>query len=207
MDPAPGDKIPTGIFGTRIPSAISFIIGIGLFFLPFIDIRCNNTSIQQVSGFQLATGFKMNNNSSDNPYLNKIKSPGIDQNITEAATKTEKNKPNIYALVGLCLAVAGTLLCFMNHRAASAAAGVAGMGAAGSLIGLMIDVKKKAPGGLPAGNDSQDGWLGRTMHHITNSISDNMSISIETAPWFYACILFLLLGGLFCFLRMKRLNT
>ncbi len=207
MDPAPGDKIPTGIFGTRIPSVISFIIGIGLFFLPFIDFLCNNTSIQQVSGFQLATGFKMNNNSSDNPYLNKIKTPGIDQNITEAATKTEKNKPNIYALVGLCLAAAGTLLCFINRRATLASAGVAGLGAAGSLIGLMIDVKRKVPGDIPAGGDSQDNWLGRTVHHITNSISDNMSLTIETAPWFYACILFLLLAGVFCFLRLKRLNT
>ncbi len=206
MDPAPGDKTATGIFATKIPSSVSFIIAAGLFFLPFIDIRCNNTSIQQVSGIQLATGFKMNNNSSDNPYLEGLKSKSVDKDITEATTKTERNKPNTYALVGLCLTVAGAVLCLINQRGAMAGAGVAGLGGAGSLIGLMIDVKKKINTGFP-GNTNTDNWLGRTVDHIGKSIRDNVSLSVETAPWFYACILFLLSAGIFCFLRLRQIRT
>src|SRR6185436_10271425 len=76
-----------GMFGTKIPSSVAFVVAVLLFFMPFIDIKCNNMSLQQVSGFQLATGFKMKNNSSDNSFLNDVKSDKVDEGITKATTK------------------------------------------------------------------------------------------------------------------------
>src|SRR5258705_7373510 len=108
----------SGVFGTKIPSAVAFAVGVLLFFMPFIDIKCNNMSLQQVSGFQLATGFQMKNNSSNNSFLNDLKTDKVDEGITKTTTKSDKKDPNLFALVALGLGVLGLLLSFTNAKAA-----------------------------------------------------------------------------------------
>jgi hypothetical protein len=60
-------------------------------------------SLQTVSGIQLATGFKMKNNSSDNSFLNDFKTDKVDETITKTTTKSDKKDPNLYAMVALGL--------------------------------------------------------------------------------------------------------
>src|SRR5258705_791711 len=93
-NPAPA-YVPAskGMFGTGIPSTVAFAIGVLLFFMPFIDIKCNSMSLQTVSGFQLATGFKMKN-SSNNSLFNDLKTDKVDETITKTTTNTDKKKPN-----------------------------------------------------------------------------------------------------------------
>ena len=55
-----------GIFATKIPSSVVLGIAILLFFLPFVDVKCNTMSLQTVSGFELATGFEIKKTDSDN---------------------------------------------------------------------------------------------------------------------------------------------
>src|SRR5687767_9182042 len=98
--PPPPPMTPhAGILGSKIPASVAFVIGVLVFFLPFVDIKCNGASLQTISGFQLATGFQMKNNTSGNNFFDDIKTDEVDQGITKATTKTEKKEPNLYAMI------------------------------------------------------------------------------------------------------------
>ena len=62
-----------GIFGTKIPSSVAFGIGVLLFFMPFVDIKCNTMTLQTVSGVQLATGFEVKGQDPIIPCLEALK--------------------------------------------------------------------------------------------------------------------------------------
>lgn len=195
-----------GVFGTKIPSVVAFGMGVLLFFLPFIDIKCNGTSLQQVNGIQLATGFQMKNSSSDNPFLNDEKTDVSDKSITKESAKTDKKDPNPYAMVALGLGVIGLLLAFTNSRAAVGGGIVAGVAAAGAMIGLMIDIKKKIKLDMP-GTDSkttgEDDPLG--LNKLGSEVSDKLNITVDFTPWFYIAMLAFLAAAYFSYRRMKAL--
>lgn len=186
-----------GLLGGKIPSSVAFIVAVLLFFMPFIDIKCNNMSLQQVSGIQLATGFKMKNNSSDNSFLNDFKSDKVDENITKTTTKTDKKEPNLFAMIALGLGVLGLGLSFTNAKAAIGGAMVTGIASAGSLIGMMLDLKKKAKLDIPdMGNKSDAG-------NTLDGLGDKLNISIDFTPWFYIAVLAFLAAAFFSYRRMK----
>jgi hypothetical protein len=182
-----------GIFAGKIPSSVAFVVGILLFFMPFIDIKCNNMSLQQVNGIQLATGFKMKNSSSDNPFLNDIKTDRVDQEITKATTKTDKRDPNIYAMIALGLGVLGLILSFVNAKAAVGGAMVTGIASAGALIGLMLDIKKKVKLDVPS---TGDGEISKGIDKIGETVTDAVNINVDFTPWFYIAVIAFLCGQL-----------
>ncbi len=197
--PAPS----TGIFGTKIPSTIAFAVAVLLFFMPFVDIKCGGMSIQTVSGVQLATGFQMKNSSSDNAFLNDMKTNEADQTITKATTKSDKKDPNLFALVALGLGVVGLLLSFLNAKAGMAVGIVTGIGSAGALIGMMLDIKKKAKIDMPdmSSGSGEDGGLGKGLNSLTSDIGSK--ISVDFTPWFYVSVVAFLAAAFFCYKRMQ----
>lgn len=195
-----------GIFGTKIPSTVAFAVGVLLFFMPFIDIKCNNMSLQQVSGLQLATGFKTKDANSSNSLFNDMKEEKKDET---AATDTESSKnkkgPNYYALIAMGLGVVGLALSFSNAKAALGAALVTGVASAGALIGLMLDIKKSVKSSIPSmggGGGSGDNKLTEGLDNIGNSL-DKISITVDFTPWFYVAVLAFLAAAFFCFKRMS----
>lgn len=195
---APAAPAP-GMFGTKIPSSVAFVVAVLLFFMPFVDIKCNNMSLQQVSGIQLATGFKMKNNSSDNSYLDDVKTDKVDNAITKTTTNTDKKDPNLYALIALGLGVLGLLLSFTNAKAAIGGAMVTGIASAGAMIGMMLDLKKKVKMDIPDVSDKTPDKIGDKM----SDLSDKMNISVDFTPWFYISILAFLAAAFFCYKRMS----
>ncbi|HMU45619.1 MAG TPA: hypothetical protein PKC72_04575 [Chitinophagaceae bacterium] len=192
-----------GIFGTKIPSSVTFIVAVLLFFMPFIDIKCNNMSLQQVNGIQLATGFQMKNNSSGNSFLNDIKTDDVDNTITKTTTKTDKKDPNLFAMVALGLGILGLILSFTNAKAAIGGAMITGVLSAASLIGLMIDIKKKVKMDMPkTSGDSDGGILDKSFDKIGKSMSDSLNISVDFTPWFYIALIAFLAAAVFSYLRM-----
>jgi hypothetical protein len=200
-----------GMFGTKIPSSVAFVVAVLLFFMPFVDIKCNDMSLQTVSGVQLATGFQMKNNSSDNSFLNDIKSDTVDETITKTTTKTDKKEPNLYAMVALGLGVIGLVLSFTNGKAAVGMAMVAGIAAAGAMIGLMLDVKKKVKLDLPDLSDkTPDNDVGNTIDKVgkeVDNLADTMRLSVEFTPWFYVAIVAFLAAAFFCYKRMTSIRS
>lgn len=192
-----------GILGTKIPSSVTFVVAILLFFMPFIDIKCNNMSLQQVNGIQLATGFQMKNNSSNNSFFNDFKTDEVDKTITKTTTKTDKKDPNLFAMVALGLGILGLILSFTNAKAAIGGAMVTGVLSAASLVGLMIDIKKKVKIDMPkTSGDSDGGILDKGFDKIGKSMSDNLNISVDFTPWFYIALIAFLAAAVFSYLRM-----
>ncbi len=202
--PAPSyAPAPKGMFGTGIPSTVAFVVGVLLFFMPFIDIKCNSMSLQTVSGFQLATGFKMKN-SSNNSLFNDLKTDKVDETITKTTTNTEKKKPNLYAMIALGLGVVGLLLSFVKVRAAVGGALVTGIASAGALVGMMLDIKKQIKLDMPSttgktgGND-----IGEGIDKIGKEVTDKMNITVDFTTWFYIAVVAFLAAAFFCYKRMK----
>ena len=193
----------SGVFGTKIPSTVSFAVGVLLFFMPFIDIKCNNMSLQQVSGFQLATGFQMKNNSSNNSFLNGLKTDKVDEGITKTTTKSDKKDPNLFAMVALGLGVLGLLLSFTNAKAAIGGAMVIGIASAAALIGLMLDIKKKVKLDMPdtGGKTATDDSFG--LDKLGQQMNDKMNISVDFTAWFYVAVIAFLVAAFFCYKRMQ----
>jgi len=201
--PVSAPTTSTGVFGTKIPSSVAFVVAVLLFFMPFIDIKCNNMSLQQVNGVQLATGFKMKNNSSDNSFLNDLKTDEVDKTITKTTTKSDQKDPNLYALVALGLGVIGLLLSFANAKAAIGGAMVTAVLSAASLIGLMIDIKKKVKLDMSSsGGDSDGGMLNKSVDKIGKTMTDSMKISVDFTPWFYIAVIAFLAAAVFSYMRM-----
>jgi len=195
----------TGVFGTKVPASVAFIAGVLLFFMPFIDIKCNSMSLQQVSGFQLATGFQMKNNSSGNSYFNDLKSPEADQEITKGTTKTDKKGPNLFAMVALGLGVLGLLFSFTNAKAGIGLAMVTGILGTAALIGLMIDIKKKVKVDTPdMGGGSGEDMLG--LNKIGQQVSDKVNITVDFTTWYYVAVIAFIAAAFFCYKRMQTLR-
>lgn len=190
-----------GMFGTKIPSTVAYVVAVLLFFMPFIDIKCNNMSLQTVTGFQLATGFKMKNNSSGNSYFNDVKTDKVDKAITKGATNTDDKDPNMYALIALGLGILGLVLSFAKAKVAIGGAMITGIASAGAMIGLLLDIKKKVKMDLPdtgSGGDISDG-----ISKIGKTVSDKMNISVDFTPWFYVALIAFMAAAFFCYKRMS----
>lgn len=208
----PASSAP-GMFGTSVPSSVSFVVAVLLFFMPFLDIKCNGMKLQSVSGFQLATGVTIKNSGSDVPLLDDVKPDGVDKAITKTATKTDKKNPNLYAMVALGLGVIGLGLCFVKNKMAAGVGMVTGVLGAGALIGLMLDIKKQVKTDMLGnlGDKTKDVTNGEVpnldtgINKIGNQLSD-MSITVDFTPWFYLAVIAFLAGAFFCYKRMSSLK-
>lgn len=105
------------------------LIALAGFFLIFMDINCNGTKLDSVTGIELVTGYEQ------------------DFDLTGTETKEayiEKYDPNIFALNGFIAAILGLIL-FIVKRWRNNFQLAAVIGAIGfiCMLGLMIDLKSK----------------------------------------------------------------
>jgi len=185
-----------GIFGTKIPASVAFGIGILLFLMPFVDIKCNSMTLQKVTGVQLATGFEVKGPGSDNSLVGDFKK--MDSDKAEVNIKGERNDPNIFALIAFGLGIIAFVLSLLDSKRSVSGAAITGALAAAALIGAMIDIKRKLKLDIPEmTNRARDtGGLGRFGN-------DDVFISIDFTAWFYIAILAFIAAAWFCYRRMQ----
>ncbi|MBN8878579.1 MAG: hypothetical protein J0I32_13625 [Sphingobacteriales bacterium] len=178
--PAPGNSTPR----IKTPSTIAFAIGVLLFFMPFIDIRCNDMSLQKVNGAELATGFKIKGPDSGNSFLDGF---GNGERKTKTGfSSNDKKDPNVYALAALALGALGLLLSFSNARLGGIGGVLTGSLAAASLIGLLIDIKRQIKADLSLKNGDA-----------------GIKIAVDFTPWFYLAVVSFIVAAYFSYKRMK----
>ncbi len=181
-----------GIFGTKIPSSVAFGIGVLLFFMPFIDIKCNTMTLQTVSGVQLATGFEIKEGSDNSLFggLEKL------DNDVKVNTK-EKKDPNLFALAALGLGIISFVLALVNSKGSMTIGVITGALSVAALIGTLIDIKKQLKLDLPEINNraKDSGGLDR--------FGDGMFIAVDFTPWFYIAVIAFALGAWFCYKRIQ----
>jgi hypothetical protein len=184
---APNTTPPSpGVFGTRIPSTVTFAVGILLFFTPFLEIKCNSMTIQSVSGVQLATGFKVDTNKGAAGYFSDM------SNSLENKTdrKVDREDPNIYAMLALLFAILGLIVAIvkMRPKVNSIAGMIMALATSISLILLWSDIGNRIKLQVPK---SEDG----------------LSISIGMTSWFYVTVIVFLAAAFFNYKRLKSEKT
>ena len=195
--PASAPAPQPGIFGTKIPSSVAFGIGILLFFMPFLDIRCNTMILQKVSGLQLATGFEIKSPGSDNTVIGGLENMNDDD---KKVTKEERKEPNLLALAALILGVTGLVLSLLNAKTGGTGGIITGILAAVALIATMIDIKSQVKAEMPnlrnrPRGDDASGF---------DKLGDSIYIAVDFTPWFYIAVIAFLAAAFFCYKRMQE---
>ena len=196
--PAPAPPASPGIFGTKIPSSVAFGIGVLLFFMPFLDIKCNNMTLQTVSGVQLATGFEIKSAGSDNSFFGGIDRMNDEQDKWNKTGK-EKKDPNMFALAALVLGIIGFVLCLADKKGGLTGGVITGTLGAVALIATMIDLKRMIKMDIPElGNKSSSAGISDL-----DKLGDNMYIAVDFTPSFYIAIIAFASAAWLCYKRMQ----
>jgi hypothetical protein len=175
---------PPGVFGTKIPSGVTFAICVLLFFLPFAEVKCNGSLFANNSGFGIASGKEWKTNRGM-----------FGNDLGDSRTENQKNDPNVYAIIALTLGVIGLGLSLTNAKAAIGGAVISGVLSAGALVGLIFDLKKQVKGSIPV----------KTGGELGNRIND-IKVTVEFTPWFYIAIIGFLTAAFFCYQRMRTMK-
>jgi len=169
--PSKQNNSSAAIFPAKRLVPVPFVLGVLLFLAPFIDIRCNDVSLQQVSGVGLATGFEIKTR--DNSLLGKL---DADNDIL--IRKSGKREGNFYALAAMILGLGGFIISLMKFKGKEIWTVIAGIGAAAALIGLMINIRSQLRLDLSLRNDDT-----------------NISLVVQFTPWYYVAVIAFLVGA------------
>jgi len=180
---------PAGLFGTKIPSSIAFLLAILLFLLPFAEIRCNGTAVANNTGLGIATGTEWKEVVTKSIFGNEFQN-----NPSSNESKVKKQDPNIFAIASLALGVIGVLIAFLTPKGGGRFNLFVGALAAISLIAMLIDLRSKAK----SDNSMKSSDMGFNV---------SMSITVDGTGWFYFTIILFILGGVFSYLQGKNLPT
>jgi hypothetical protein len=195
LAPATSTVMP-GILGTKIPAAVAFGIAVLLFFMPFIEIKCNSMTLQKVSGAQLATGFKIKSPGSDNTLVGDFEK--MDKGDSKGDRRGEENDPNIFALAALGLGIIAFVLSLIDKKEAITGGVISGILGAVALIAALIDIKRKVKMDVPKiSNKAQD-----TGVTDFEKLGDTFHIAVDFTPWFYLAVIAFAAGAWFCYKRM-----
>ena len=165
---------------------VCYLLGLAFFFLPFLDIRCNNVSLQQVSGMNLATGFKIKTPDNGSILGNLDQADQGDFSFTKNGSERKFNPYALFALLG---AIVATILALLPLRGREKWSILTGIITAAALIGLRADIRSQIKLDLSARTDSV-----------------NIHVAVDFTAWFYITV-FLFLAGAFFSYRSSVANT
>lgn len=179
-------------FKMRYTSTAAFAVGILLFFLPFAEIRCNDTVIASNSGIGMATGqeWKMHGFPQ---YGELTKTTGKEKQKDDRLSGGLRDWPNILTLVALLAGVAGLVISVSASRLRSVITMSAGILAAVMLIAMMIQLNMeiKSPGKTSSDTEGF-AQLG------------SMLVKVSYTPWCYLAIAVFGLAALFGYKHHKQ---
>lgn len=192
---------PPGMFGTKVPSSVAFVVGILLFLLPFTEIRCGGTKLMQKTGIDFAMDGEWKTVAGALPQSDMT-------DKTMSAGKEQKGNTQYFILAALGLGVIGLILGLVGSRGASAGGILTGVLAAGALIAFMLDLKKNFDNSLreQAINKTAEGAEDVGLDKIGNTMSD-IKPTLAFTPWFYIAVLAFIAAAIFCYLRMKSYRS
>src|ERR1043165_103292 len=118
-------------YASRItPAAYGAIII--LFFLPFINVKCNHKELERVKGIELATGFRIGSHLTDSlqQAINAADSAAIASHHSGNEVRHKNDMDidrNNFATVALLLAVGGFILSFLMQWKREMLQGIIGL--------------------------------------------------------------------------------
>ncbi len=169
--------------------SIIYAVGILVFFLPFVEIKCNATPLYEVKGIELVTGFTVKENQGTNGF--------DDLAIRENENSNERQEGNGFAIAALAFGIIGLIISFLNFKSQPIASTLTGALAAFCLIGLMIQVKADVGKWGSKGGSN-------TKPDIFGDMSREIKITADFTPWFYLALISFAAAGFLSY--RKRLQ-
>jgi len=160
--------------------SISFLVGILLFFLPFVEIKCNATPLYEAKGIDLVTGFTVK----DNKHIKDFDETSFD-------IKNERQQGNTFAIAAFALGILGLILSLLNFKSQQLVCVITGALAAISLIGLLVNLK----------SDLRK-WNGSSIKKPDNDFLGglaNIKVSVDFTAWFYLSLISFLAAAYFAY--------
>lgn len=169
---------PNNFYRNPQLTTISFAVGILLFFLPFLEIKCNGTSVAQLRGKDMVFG--------SSPKVSKDlenfgKNPLGNHTINTTAKAEGKGKVYPVAIIALALGILGLVFSLQKPRPNYSASMIAGVAGALALLVLIIQVKGDVNSEMKneaVGNDP-----------FSNQFSGMLKVSVDMTVWFILCVL------------------
>ena len=180
---------PRGMFGSNIPSAVAFLVGILLFLLPFAEVRCNGTALANNTGLGIAMG-------SDWKELVSKNMLGVsDGNETrEKREYTKSHDPNVFAIIALALGVSGFLVALLVAARKSNINFYIGLFAAASLVAMLIDLRSKAKSDTSLNSSDVD-------------LNVTMKITVDGTAAFYIAVILFIVAAILSLQRSRQKTT
>jgi hypothetical protein len=187
---------PPGMFGSKVPSSVAFLVGILVFLLPFTEIRCGGTKIMTKSGLDYALG-------NDWKTVAGGLGKGDLQDKAMDTGKEQKGNTQYFIIGALALGALGFLLSMGSAKTAAGGI-VTGVLAAGALIGFMLDLKKNFANSLrdQAIDKAAKGADDAGLDGVSNTMGD-IKPTLAFSPWFYIAIVAFIVAAIFCYNRMR----
>ena len=158
----------------KYTSSVAFLVGVLLFLLPFVEIRCNNTPFAQNTGVGLAFGI-------DYKITGQMKSLDDTFSGSEAKVSKEKGKMYIAALIAFILGLIGLILSLINTRSHAINMVIATL-AAIALIILMVQLKTEV-------KDKT----------VLDEPSNSIKVTVNFTAWYYLSVISFLAAAFFSF--------
>ena len=173
-------------FRNKFTTPGAFLAGVLLFFLPFVEIKCNGTTLAHNSGLGLAIGSDFKESNEMRSLGNSMKNSFGDEQVTVKSEKKE-NEGKMYALAlgALVLGVIGLIISYTNARSGKTTM-IIGILSAIALIIVMIQVKADLKTKSSTGNE--------------DAFSRGM-ITAEFTIWYYLALLAFLAAAFFSYKR------
>jgi hypothetical protein len=151
-------------------TSLAYIVGVLLFLLPFVEVKCNDAPFAENTGIGLASGkeYKVTG------QAGAIKD-GLDKNDTGSGIRTSKENGKFYvtALIALLLGVTGAIISLSRKRK-GAATMIIGALAAISLMILALQLK----------NDVKD-----QMQSNGENYRNAIRVTVDFTAWFYLSVI------------------
>ena len=171
-------------FRKKHTSTIAYLAGILLFFLPFVQVRCNDVPFAENTGVGLAFG-------TNYKVTDQMKSlEGLGNKDASSHTTREEGKLYGWALAAFLLGVTGLILSFRGQPSGAAIRMVTGLLAALCLIIVMIQIHHD----VKAEMNSTDGEV---------RVAPAVKVTVDYTLWFYLTVCSFLAAAFFSYKHLQ----
>jgi hypothetical protein len=175
-------------FRKKHTSSVAYLVGLLLFFLPFVQIKCNDMPFAENTGMGLAFGV-------DYKVTNSLNSPeeSSGKKVRTEISTTEKGKMYVLALLALVLGVVGLGISLSKMRSGPSANRIIGILAALCMIALMFQISADVKG-----ESNKPDRVG--------DFTDAVRVSVDYTFWFYLSVCSFLAAAFFSY-KHKQLGA
>ncbi|MGZ3956442.1 MAG: hypothetical protein ACXVBT_01055 [Flavisolibacter sp.] len=156
-------------FQKKHTTSVAFLVGLLLFFLPFVQVKCNNMPFAQNTGLGLAFGMDYKVTGQARTLQDQV---GGEK---EGNTSKEKGKMDVLALAALVLGLTGLFVSLSNQPIRSTLSLVLGPLAALCLVIVMIQIRQEVKSQVSTPEDG-------------NGVSHSLKVTADFTLWYYLSV-------------------